>query len=309
MCVLSVRMPRDRFKTSPQMDDVPGVTYSHLPPSILNARRSHSSDRIFDIINERERYHLSPMPFVPYALALSLTVAYRKWRFSQTPMFRSRGKDNFTDILPLLADLGKVWTSARINSNLGDAVMAHVSQVEHQNRGKTARSRGESNYSAPSAKRLRRAQKAVQGRTVRFQGADGTRDSACLPQTDKTTTCDSRSSQLPLPNNSSSPSTERSPAEVQDSVNSVDLGSETLTSPCISSVSPYPPSFSATGDGLLGSAGANSEFLLDLDESLFQSWDLMDTVDTCFGNNLDPGCPFTWPEYSNEYNTGYYNLQ
>jgi hypothetical protein len=288
------------------MDAVSGVTYSHLPPSILNARRSHSSDRIFDIINERGRYHLSPMPFVPYALALSLTVAYRKWRFSQTPMFRARGKDNFRDILPLLAELGKVWTSARINSNLGDAVMAHVSQAEHHSRGKAPRPGRQNDCPVPSAKQAqRRAQKVDHRRQVRFQGADGSRDKASTPPSDG-----GSATQLPLPDGSLSPSTSRTSAtEPRDSLSSIDQGSDTLTSPCISNISPYAPSFGGAGDEILTSAGTN-EFLADLDDTLFQSWDLMDTVDTCFENNLDPGCPFTWPEYSNEYQTtGYYNFQ
>ncbi|KAK0649544.1 hypothetical protein B0T16DRAFT_326419 [Cercophora newfieldiana] len=307
VCVLSVRMPRDRFKGSPQMDAVSGVTYSHLPPSILNARRSHSSDRIFDIIKERERYHLSPMPFVPYALALSLTVAYRKWRFSQTPMFRCRGKDNFRDILPLLADLGKVWTSARINSSLGNAVMDHV-QAESRSR-KLASSGKQASCTTPNTKfSQRRAQKQDHRRQVRFQG-EGEQDRASLSQPSGTAT-NGLETQLPLPNGSLSPSTaKRSSTEARDGSMSVDPpGSESLSSPCATNVSPSAPSFGGSSEGTLVS-GTN-EFLVDFDDTLFQSWDLTDAVDTCFGNNLDPGCPFTWPEYSNEYQTtGYYNFQ
>ncbi|KAK0611219.1 hypothetical protein B0T14DRAFT_571136 [Immersiella caudata] len=306
VCVLSVRMPRDRFKTSPQMDDVSGVTYSHLPPSILNARRSHSSDRIFDIIKERERYHLSPMPFVPYALALSLTVAYRKWRFSQTPMFRCRGKDNFRDILPLLADLGKVWTSARINSSLGDAVMAHVSQVERQSRGKAARSGRQDSCNVPGARQIqRRAQKIDHRRQVRFQGDD--RDGP-PPTPPKASPTNGSGTHLPLPEASLSSSTSRGLPTEGGNAGSVDMGSDSLTSPCVTGIT---PSFAGTSDETLASSGPE-DFLTDLDDTLFQSWDLMDTVDTCFGNNLDPGCPFTWPEYSNEFqgaNIGPFALQ
>ncbi|KAK3680608.1 hypothetical protein B0T22DRAFT_344870, partial [Podospora appendiculata] len=125
--VLSVRMPRDRFKASPEDDGLSGATYQHLPPSLLNARRSLSSDRIFEIARDCD---LSPMPFVPYALALSLSVAYRKWRFSQTPMFRTRGKATFQKILPILRNMGRIWTSARINSNLGDTVLNNLSKAE-----------------------------------------------------------------------------------------------------------------------------------------------------------------------------------
>ena len=302
-------MPRDRFKTSPQMDAITGVTYSHLPPSILNARRSHSSDRIFDIINEGKRYHLSPMPFVPYALALSLTVAYRKWRFSQTPMFRARGKDNFTEILPLLAELGKVWTSARINSNLGDVVMAHVSQAEHHNRSKTAHS--QSNGSAAVGKQLhRRSQRYDSRRKVRFQTADNGNHGTTEPQ--GSLVAGGRvglENEIESPDSELSPSSKRPRLESHTLAGSIDLDAGVLACSGGTVLSSYGSSSLGAGEDTLASA-AEGEFLADLDESLFQSWDLMDAVDTCFVSNLDPGCPFTWPEYSNGYETtGYYDIQ
>ncbi|KAL2128148.1 hypothetical protein VTI74DRAFT_9608 [Chaetomium olivicolor] len=125
--VLSVRMPRYRFRTAPECDTVPGPRTQHLPPSSVNARRSHSADRILDVISD---YKLSPMPFVPYALALSLSVAYRKWRFSQLPMFRTRGGADFKKVLPVLQELGKIWSSARVNGQLGQTVMLKLDRNE-----------------------------------------------------------------------------------------------------------------------------------------------------------------------------------
>ncbi|KAL2024876.1 hypothetical protein VTK56DRAFT_3575 [Thermocarpiscus australiensis] len=127
ICVLSVRMPRHRFRTAPECDTVPCASYQHLPPSGVNARRSHSSDRILDVIRD---YKLSPMPFVPYALTLSLSVAYRKWRFSRLPMFRTRGGADFKKVLRVLQDMGKIWSSARLNAQLGQAVMMKLEQNE-----------------------------------------------------------------------------------------------------------------------------------------------------------------------------------
>ncbi|KAK4132719.1 hypothetical protein BT67DRAFT_384642 [Trichocladium antarcticum] len=127
ICVLSVRMSRDRFRTAPDCDAVPGPRYQHLPPNGMNARRSHSADRILDVIRD---YKLSPMPFVPYALTLSLSVAYRKWRFSQLPMFRIRGGADFKRVLAVLQDMGQIWSSARVNSRLGKAVMLKLDRNE-----------------------------------------------------------------------------------------------------------------------------------------------------------------------------------
>jgi hypothetical protein len=124
-------MPRYRFRTAPECDTLPGPRTQHLPPSSVNARRSHSADRILDII---QSYSLCPMPFVPYALALSLGVAYRKWRFSRLPMFRTRGGADFKKVLPALQEMGKIWSTARINGQLGQAVMLKLDRNEVLNK-------------------------------------------------------------------------------------------------------------------------------------------------------------------------------
>lgn len=120
-------MPRHRFRAAPECDTLPGPGTQHLPPSSVNARRSHSADRILDVIKD---YKLSPMPFIPYALTLSLSVAYRKWRFSVLPMFRTRGGADFKRVLPALQAMGGIWSSARINGQLGEAVMLKLDQSE-----------------------------------------------------------------------------------------------------------------------------------------------------------------------------------
>ncbi|KAK4121976.1 hypothetical protein N657DRAFT_600220 [Parathielavia appendiculata] len=134
---LSVRMPRNRFRTAPECDTLPGPRTQHLPPSSVNARRSYSADRILDIVRD---YKLSPLPFVPYALTLSLSVAYRKWRFSQLPMFRTRGGADFKKVLPVLQSMADIWSSARINGQLGQAVMLKLDRGEILNRKRTERS-------------------------------------------------------------------------------------------------------------------------------------------------------------------------
>jgi hypothetical protein len=130
-------MPRHRFRTAPECDTLPGPRTQHLPPSSVNARRSHSADRILDVIQD---YKLCPFPFVPYALTLSLSVAYRKWRFSQLPMFRTRGGADFKKVLPVLQGMAEIWSSARINGQLGQAVMLKLDRGEILNRKRTERS-------------------------------------------------------------------------------------------------------------------------------------------------------------------------
>ncbi|KAK4224103.1 hypothetical protein QBC38DRAFT_27285 [Podospora fimiseda] len=125
--VLSVRMGRDRFVAAPEQPGSSDQSYRHLPPSHVNARRSHSSDRILDVTSE---YKLSPMPFIPYALSLSLSVAYRKWRFSKLPVFKTRGKADFQKVLAVLRDYSKTWGNAYLSVKLGDAVVKNLERGE-----------------------------------------------------------------------------------------------------------------------------------------------------------------------------------
>ncbi|KAK3321871.1 hypothetical protein B0H66DRAFT_638389 [Apodospora peruviana] len=118
--ILSVRMPRDLFRLPREDGSGVSVTYDHLPPSRGNARRSLSADRIAETY---QAYDLSPMPFIPYALTLSLSVEFRKWQYSRTPMFRARAKPIFAKTLSLLRELSGAWTSARIASRLGDEMI------------------------------------------------------------------------------------------------------------------------------------------------------------------------------------------
>ncbi|KAK4161756.1 hypothetical protein QBC43DRAFT_93980 [Cladorrhinum sp. PSN259] len=125
--VLSVRMSRDRFVSVLEQSGTSDQSYRHLPPSHVNARRSHSSDRILDVTSD---YKLCPMPFVPYALSLSLSVAYRKWRFSKLPVFKTRGKADFQKVLAVLRDYGKIWGNAYLSVKLGDAVVKNLERGE-----------------------------------------------------------------------------------------------------------------------------------------------------------------------------------
>ncbi|KAL2163312.1 hypothetical protein VTH06DRAFT_5369 [Thermothelomyces fergusii] len=82
-------------------------------------------------------YKLSPMPFVAYASTLSLSVAYRKWRFSQLPMFRARGGADFKKVLPVVQELGSErgrWLKAQEPSDGG--VASQVMQMDRRKKRK-----------------------------------------------------------------------------------------------------------------------------------------------------------------------------
>lgn len=69
------------------------------------------------------------MPFVPYALALSLSVSYRKMRYSKIPLYRLRGKIRFKEVVALLKKLGDTFTCARVNAGLGEAILQEMDKT------------------------------------------------------------------------------------------------------------------------------------------------------------------------------------
>lgn len=137
--VLSCRQPLSDFQpTAPPL--------AHLPQPHLNARRSLSADRIIEIVESclplssstttaaavaaaADSSSLCTLPFVPYAVALALSVAYRKMRYSKIPMYRLRGKNRFKDVVALLQRLGEVYTSARVNASLGISILRELDKT------------------------------------------------------------------------------------------------------------------------------------------------------------------------------------
>ncbi|KAH8652121.1 hypothetical protein BX600DRAFT_527288 [Xylariales sp. PMI_506] len=129
--VLSVRMDHSCFVQAPgtsdtMMRDQTGEL-KHLPDPDMNTRRSLSSDRILWII---QSHSVSPFPFIPYALSLSLGVAYRKWRFSRIPMFRARGRLSFGNILNTALNLNMAFTSLKRIQALAQLGFNEMGKVE-----------------------------------------------------------------------------------------------------------------------------------------------------------------------------------
>lgn len=125
--VLSCRQPPSAF--APSAPD-----QAHLPHPNINARRSLSADRIVDAVSFALSFPTAPdritvVPFVPYALALSLSVSYRKMRYSKIPLYRLRGKTRFKEVVALLKKLGETFTCARVNAGLGEAILQEMDKT------------------------------------------------------------------------------------------------------------------------------------------------------------------------------------
>lgn len=125
-----------------------------FPHSLINGRRSHSADRITEIIggNSSEFHHmggngnqkqqqqqpsalkLSCTPLLPYAVSLALGVAYLKMRHSQVPLFRARGRRAFVAAAALLRDDprlgggGTSWT-ARTMAGMAEQVLQEMDKA------------------------------------------------------------------------------------------------------------------------------------------------------------------------------------
>ncbi|KAG5972699.1 hypothetical protein E4U55_000773 [Claviceps digitariae] len=114
--ILSCRLPR------------PGTmpAASTLPPPSANARRSLAAERIACAV---PRDHLSPLPFVPYAVSLALSVEYRKMRHSRLPMFRARAMSSFKRNCEMLRQYGDHFWSANVVANLGERVLKEMERA------------------------------------------------------------------------------------------------------------------------------------------------------------------------------------
>lgn len=93
---------------------------------MANARRSLASERIATSVKKEK---LSPVPFVPYAVSLSLSVEYRKMRHSALPMFRSRARDAFKSSCELLKKFKDIFWSARVTYGLGERLLKEMERA------------------------------------------------------------------------------------------------------------------------------------------------------------------------------------
>lgn len=146
--VLSCRQPSSAF--APSAPD-----QAHLPHPNMNARRSLSADRIVDAVSFALSFPASPdritvVPFVPYALALSLSVSYRKMRYSKIPLYRLRGKMRFKEVVALLKKLGETFTCARVNAGLGEAILQEMDKTAKELVNSGAAVAGTTNGTTPS---------------------------------------------------------------------------------------------------------------------------------------------------------------
>lgn len=68
-------------------------------------------------------------PFVPYAVSLSLSIAYCEMRHSKAPMYRGRARDHFKANCEVLQRLGEAFWSASTIAAMGNSILEEMDRV------------------------------------------------------------------------------------------------------------------------------------------------------------------------------------
>lgn len=69
------------------------------------------------------------LPFVPYAVSLSLSVVYRDLRHSKIPMHRARSRKALEANCRILESLGEIFWSAAAMANMGNLTLKELDRV------------------------------------------------------------------------------------------------------------------------------------------------------------------------------------
>ncbi|KAF2814463.1 uncharacterized protein BDZ99DRAFT_410999 [Mytilinidion resinicola] len=90
-----------------------------------NVRQSLSATRVISILTSEPPESLPPLPIVPYALSLAMSVVYRHWRQRRLKMHRNRAKEELKQCVKILNRLRTAWWSAGAMADLGMAALSN----------------------------------------------------------------------------------------------------------------------------------------------------------------------------------------
>ena len=111
---------RTKFPSEPQFSST-----SYL-------QQNYSAIEITSIAKNELRNHLSLFPFVPYAVSLSLSVAYREMRHTKIAMYRARARSAMIRICEILQEIGEVSWSAEMMAEMGKATLKEMDRVYNE---------------------------------------------------------------------------------------------------------------------------------------------------------------------------------
>lgn len=101
---------------------------SSNPGTASYTRRLKSADRVQELTMDSRWSHLPPVPIIPYAVSLSLTVGYRALVDSEKP-FNAAYQD-FSTRCETLRGLSAHWWTARGIAALGEKVRKRINQSQ-----------------------------------------------------------------------------------------------------------------------------------------------------------------------------------
>ena len=86
-------------------------------------RQSLSATRVIHLLNAESPAFLPPLPIVPYALGVALSVVYRHFRSRRLKVHVNRATEELRQCVYLLEGLRNKWWSAGTMADLGNAVL------------------------------------------------------------------------------------------------------------------------------------------------------------------------------------------
>lgn len=100
-------------------------------------RQSLSAVRVISILSQEATDNLPPLPIVPYALSMALTVAYRCFRQSKLQKLRNRAKEDIKTCCRVLEGFRDQWWSAGAIADIGKAALVKADDSRRVNVGVT----------------------------------------------------------------------------------------------------------------------------------------------------------------------------
>jgi hypothetical protein len=92
-------------------------------------RQSLSASRVTSMFSDENRDEFLILPIIPYAISLSLRVAYRELRFTKIPMFRTRARKQLLTNCTLLRDFGDIFWSTTYMADLAEETVRELDKV------------------------------------------------------------------------------------------------------------------------------------------------------------------------------------
>jgi hypothetical protein len=103
--------------------------YGNTSQTTAHIRRALSVEQLKAILAHGISDHFVLLPFVPYSVGVSLSVAYRELRRSKIGLHRDRARDTLKENCRVLEKLGEIFWSAAIMAEMGNKTLKELDRV------------------------------------------------------------------------------------------------------------------------------------------------------------------------------------